>query len=262
MTDLITTGGQAVTMTSLEIAELVGSRHDDVKRSIERLVERRVIAQPPTADVQQKGGNNRTYTTQVYVFRGTKGKRDSLVVVAQLCPEFTAKLVDRWQELETQAAAGGFRVPSTRAEALRLAADLEEQNATLLLENQQQAERIHSLESLFTPGMTPVDFCKKLNGVNTSKVNAYLERRGWLYNESDPERSARWRVKSYARDRYLTEKIGKEVKTSVASFIPHTAQLLQAGAIRLYELYQKGDLPMKVDWNGSFTHVKFPAGAI
>ena len=31
-------------------------------------------------------------------------KRDSFVVVAQLCPEFTAALVDRWQELEAQAA--------------------------------------------------------------------------------------------------------------------------------------------------------------
>jgi phage regulator Rha-like protein len=31
-------------------------------------------------------------------------KRDSYVVVAQLSPEFTARLVDRWQELEAQAA--------------------------------------------------------------------------------------------------------------------------------------------------------------
>lgn len=151
-------------------------------------------------------------------------------------------------------------IPKTRAEALRLAADLEEQNAALQLENQQQAERIDALESLFTPGITPVDFCKKLNGVNTAKVMACLQDRSWIYNEAPPDRSTRWRVASYARDRYLTEKIGREVKTSTLSFIPHTAQLLQAGAIRLYELYLKGDLPMKVDWNGSFTHAKFPGG--
>lgn len=30
-------------------------------------------------------------------------ERDSYVIVAQLSPEFTGKLVDRWQELEEQA---------------------------------------------------------------------------------------------------------------------------------------------------------------
>lgn len=35
-----------------------------------------------------------------YVFSGEQGKRDSIIVVAQLSPEFTARLVDRWQELE------------------------------------------------------------------------------------------------------------------------------------------------------------------
>lgn len=34
-------------MTSVEIAELVGSRHDKVKQSIERLAERRIIQLPP-----------------------------------------------------------------------------------------------------------------------------------------------------------------------------------------------------------------------
>ena len=147
-------------------------------------------------------------------------------------------------------------IPQTRAQALRLAADLEEQNAVLALENQQLAQRNEHLESLFTPGMTPVDFCKKLNGVNTSQVNAFLERRGWLYNESEADRRPRWRVKSYARDRYLTEKIGQEIRTSTHSFIPHTAQLLQAGAVRLYELYRHQELPMKAAWNGEFTHAK------
>lgn len=112
--------GSEMRMTSLQIAELVESRHDDVKRSIDRIANRGVIAYPPMADVQETGGNNRTYTTQVYVFSGEQGKRDSIIVVAQLSPEFTARLVDRWQELEN---ATSFRIPSTLSEALQLAAD-------------------------------------------------------------------------------------------------------------------------------------------
>lgn len=110
----------SISMSSLDISSLVGSRHDKVKQSIERLVDRKVIAQPPMGDVLEYGSNNRAYTTQVYVFSGEQGKRDSIVVVAQLSPEFTARLVDRWQELEKGA---GFHIPSTLSEALQLAAD-------------------------------------------------------------------------------------------------------------------------------------------
>lgn len=76
------------TMTSMEIATLVGTRHSDVIRSLTRLDERGVIAlQTPesSADV------SRFYRLE---------ERDSYIVVAQLSPEFTAALVDRWRDLE------------------------------------------------------------------------------------------------------------------------------------------------------------------
>lgn len=91
-------------MTSLEISELVEKRHDNVKRTIESLVNTGVIVQPQIEDEQSKDAMGRTRTTQVYIFTGEQGKRDSIIVVAQLCPEFTARLVDRWQELEAQVA--------------------------------------------------------------------------------------------------------------------------------------------------------------
>ena len=47
-----------------------------------------------------------------YIFSGERGKRDSIVVVAQLSPEFTARLVDRWQQLEQQAATRKLPTPS------------------------------------------------------------------------------------------------------------------------------------------------------
>lgn len=112
----------SLTMTSREIAELVDSRHDSVKRTIERLVEKGVITSPPMVE---KPTDGRPVTE--YVFAGDQGKRDSIVVVAQLSPEFTARLVDRWQELEAAAAARSSAIPRNFAEALRLAADLEEQ---------------------------------------------------------------------------------------------------------------------------------------
>ena len=102
----------SVTMSSVEISDLVGSRHDKVKQSIERLVERGVIDQPPMG-AGQKSANG--VVVQEYLV----SKRDSFVVVAQLSPEFTAALVDRWQELESrqQISIPDFSNPAAAARA-------------------------------------------------------------------------------------------------------------------------------------------------
>ena len=89
--------GAAMRMTSVEIADMVEKRHDNVKRTIESLAEQGVISFP---QIEEKPTAGRPL--QFYVFEGEKGKRDSIVVVAQLSPQFTARLVDRWQELESQ----------------------------------------------------------------------------------------------------------------------------------------------------------------
>ena len=98
------------------------SRHDKVKQSIERLVNRDVIVQPPLGIVYSIDSIGRTRTTQVYIFSGEKGKRDSLIVVAQLSPEFTGAIVDRWIELEKQvkqsANEPAYHLPTTYLEAL------------------------------------------------------------------------------------------------------------------------------------------------
>lgn len=79
-------------MTSLEIADLVGSRHDKVKQSIERLAKRGAIALPSMVKIENKQSNSPNRFTNVYYFEGDQGKRDSIIVVTRLCKEFTPKL--------------------------------------------------------------------------------------------------------------------------------------------------------------------------
>ena len=81
----------SATMSSREIAELVGKQHSNIKISAERLAEKGVIG---TLATQEFNHNGNTYTEYLL------NKRDSLIVVAQNCPEFTARIIDRWQELE------------------------------------------------------------------------------------------------------------------------------------------------------------------
>lgn len=107
-------------ITSLDISELVQSELRAVNLSIERLAKRGVIQLPPMVKVENKQSLSPNKYASAYVFSGEQGKLDSITVVAQLCPEFTAALVKRWYDLENQNAV---KLPQTFAEALQLAAD-------------------------------------------------------------------------------------------------------------------------------------------
>ena len=79
-------------MSSDEMAKLTETRPDNVKRTIETLVARGIIQHPQIEEVKNHLGQ----TVKLYQVC----KRDSFVVVAQLSPEFTGRVVDRWLELE------------------------------------------------------------------------------------------------------------------------------------------------------------------
>lgn len=121
--NMITTS--APTMSSQEIADLVGSRHDNVKIAIDRLVAKRVISQPALQDGPKSA--NGVVVQEYHVC-----KRDSFIVVAQLSPEFTAALVDRWQELEEKASR-----PMTQAEITAANA-----NHLVAMERQQREQQV------------------------------------------------------------------------------------------------------------------------
>lgn len=127
---------QPKTMTSREMADLTDKRHDSVKRTIETLAENGTISQPQIVD-GPKAANG--VIEKHYLI----GERDSYIIVAQLSPEFTARIVDRWQELEAKQKEQTpvFQVPTTLSGALRLAAEQAEQIETqaLLIEQQRPA---------------------------------------------------------------------------------------------------------------------------
>jgi phage regulator Rha-like protein len=111
-----------VTMSSREIGDLLDTRHDSVKRTIERLADKDVVRFTPSVETSHEGAGSRA--VEVYLV----SERDSYVVVAQLSPEFTARLVDYWQEHKGQPA----QIPTTAeafAQAFRMLADAEQRDA-------------------------------------------------------------------------------------------------------------------------------------
>ncbi|RZN55160.1 Rha family transcriptional regulator [Avibacterium paragallinarum] len=248
---MISEQNASIKMSSREIAELVEARHDSVKRTVERLQDKGLIQLTPLVEVKNHLGQS--------VLEYQLIKRDTYVVVAQLSPEFTARLVDRWQELENQqkntALLPNFNDPVAAARAWADAKESEQlalvREHQALLESKQKSEQIESMESYFRNGISPFEFVKGLNGVNALKVGEFLIGKNWLYQDNRTKR-----VKAYARDQYLTEETTEISQHGKEPFIAYKPVLLKKGAAKLYEWYVKGSLPMKANWNGEFTQDK------
>ena len=144
-----------------------------------------------------------------------------------------------------------------RKELALMVIEAEERAEAAALENKTLNATVESLAKHFTKGMTIPAFCKALNGVNVSKMSWWAFQRNWLYNaQRDPEKPPKWRVASYARDKYLTEEETQITPHGADEFTRFTPVLLENGCHRLYRLYMKGELPMKKTWNGEFSHDK------
>ncbi|WP_369412946.1 hypothetical protein [Arsenophonus endosymbiont of Aphis craccivora] len=146
-------------------------------------------------------------------------------------------------------------LPTTKELAL-MVVRAEEDKEKLLLENKSLSTENDCLKNLFKEGMTPTQFSKMLNGVNSQQINHFLAGLKWLYNESKSGNNLRWRVAATARDKYLTEKQNEISPHGANSVISYRPVLLRKGTQRLYDQYLADKLPMKKNWNGLHTHDK------
>ncbi|MCR9276225.1 MULTISPECIES: phage antirepressor KilAC domain-containing protein [unclassified Mameliella] len=173
---------QPLTMSSLEIAGLVEKRHDNVKRKIETLAKRGVIDLPQSEEDQIETGHGRKHTVQVYYLE----KRDCFVVVAQLSPEFTARIVDRWQELEAERekrhALPNFSDPVAMA---RTWADQEEEKRRQAARIEDMSEDVGALKLLSEAdgAMTPTNTAKIVK-MRPKDFMAWLQRDRWIYRRA------------------------------------------------------------------------------
>ena len=151
MTDLII---KKETMTSLEIAEVTGRNHKDVMRSIREM-----------EDAWAKV-NGRNFALVEY--KDAKGemrpcyslnKTECLYIATKFNDEARAKLVLRWEELETKER-NQYQVPQSFAEALMLAAKQQEQieeQQSQLEASYKEIEELNGAIAEMEPKVTYVD---------------------------------------------------------------------------------------------------------
>ena len=161
-------------MNSLDISELVQSELRAVNLSIERLTKREVIQLPPMMKVENKQSVSPNKFSNVYVFSGERGKLDSITIVAQLCPEFTAAIVKRWYELEKQTPAFDISNPLHLLQAIEVQA---KQNLQLTSENQVLSKAIETITHT-EHGVKFQQACKILN-IKQQTLAEWLRKHNW-----------------------------------------------------------------------------------
>ena len=130
MTDLII---KKETMTSLEIAEVTGKRHDSILRDIRNILSQGVDAHNvvETSYTDKSNRQQKCYTLT---------KKGCLILASGYDVILREKIINRWEELETKER-NQYQVPQSFAEALMLAAKQQEQ-----IEEQQRQIEANSKE--------------------------------------------------------------------------------------------------------------------
>lgn len=172
MNDLTFAGATTLTMTSREIAELTGKRHDNVRADIEKMALDLSLTIQEKAEPSDGGRPLKIYHLN---------KRETLILVSGYSVVTRARIVDRWQELEGQLAPA---LPSSFAEALRLAADqaerIEAQHQQL--EHQRPAVEFvdRYVEARSDKGLREV---AKILGIKERDFIAELARTGVIFKQ-------------------------------------------------------------------------------
>ena len=164
------------TMSSREIADLVEARHNDVIATIERLFSKGLLRSDRKSRRESTGGR------PIDVYDLTE--RDTHLVIAGYSDEHRARVIDRWQELESKVV-GQLQIPTNFAEALQLAADQAKQNASLHQVIQQQAPKVQALERLSaTDGSICITSAAKQLGIGPLKLFKWLSDNRWIYRRA------------------------------------------------------------------------------
>lgn len=133
------------TMTSLEIAEVTGKRHSDVLEAIRNMESAWArVAQRKFPLGSYKDANNQSRPCYIL------NKTECLYVATKFNDEARAKLVLRWEELESQVRKSEIIMPnfSNPAEAARAWADQYEQRLKFEAKAREDAPKVEFFESV------------------------------------------------------------------------------------------------------------------
>ena len=178
------------TMSSLQIAEITGKRHDAILRDIRHLITKGVNAHNfVEVEYTDKKGEKRP------CFELTK--KGCLILASGYDAKLRERIIDRWEELESEKQKECFQVPKSFSEALQLAADqarqIEEQQKAI----EQKDARISKLQpkadfadvAFKAEGKVDIGQAAKILGLPFGRNTLFkkLKEKGILFNRNEPK---------------------------------------------------------------------------
>ena len=160
------------TMSSLEIAELTGKQHAHVMRDIRNLLEQGVSQSNfGLAEFQDNQGKPRPCYNLT--------KKGCLILASGYNAKLREKIIDRWEELETEKRNCGYQVPNSFSEALLLAAKQQEQIEQQQKQIEQKQATIEAQTSELKKQAPKVAYVDNvLQSVNTYNTNLIAKELG------------------------------------------------------------------------------------
>jgi phage regulator Rha-like protein len=193
------------TMSSKEIADLTGKRHDHVLTDIRNMFEQLKI------DSTEFSGQYKDSTGRLLPCFNLD-KELSTCLVSGYNVQLRMAIIKRWTELEAQAQPQ-FNLPTTFSQALLLAAQLEEQKEQLALQVAQQQQVIEFMQPTVDAydqiagkkgSMCFQDAYKYLGGMKLKDMKQWMSDKGWIKKD----RFSRDSIGYYQNmNGYLVEKV-------------------------------------------------------
>ncbi|OCG58752.1 hypothetical protein A9G39_02460 [Gilliamella sp. Imp1-6] len=178
MNTLINSQNKELTMSSREIAELTNKEHKNVLRVIRDLISAQVL----DAQIEPLKFEYRNQWFDYYELN----KRDSLVIVARLSPEFMAFVVDRWQELEQQVSNNQLKLPSSKELALMvIQAEEEKEKLQLEVDYLKPKAAFHDM-AVDIHGAVSVGQAAKTLGTGRNRLLQLMRQRKWINRRNEP----------------------------------------------------------------------------
>lgn len=226
MPAIIGAAGAELTMSSREIAELCEKRHAHVLRDIEQMLQ----------DIGQPKFGSADFEAEYLDAQGKPRKEYRLpkdltvTLITGYRADLRYKVVKRLEEMERQQANGGFAIPRSFGEALRLAAEQHEQ-IEAMRPVVAAMDRLGASEGSVTPRVAA-----KVLDIQEKKFFQWLHANNWAFRQGNVWQAyAERRKQGYLEHEtrtYTVEETGQE-KTKVQMLVT------PKGMARLAQIFAK-----------------------
>lgn len=204
-------------MTSREIADLTGKRHDNVMADIRRML----------VELHGQEGLLKFQDTHVNPQNGQEyasfslPKRETLILVSGYSVQMRARIIDRWQELESGVA----QIPKSLPEALRLAADMAEQKAQVEAALAVAAPKAIALDRISASDeAVTITQAAKVLGIKRERLTNFLHAAGWIYRQNGAWVAYDQHIRNgrlqFKEARYTDESTGQECHRPYCHILP------------------------------------------